>query len=89
MPETIREGLNMRIARSQFMGTCILADPERIALIITFPENGIGYSLVDVTLKDGILVEQVVVSNGCVVCFYDHMRQFTEDEIAYVTAASC
>lgn len=77
----------MRIARSHFTGTCILTDPQRIALILTFPENGIGYSLVDVTLTDGTLVEQVVVSNGCVVCFYDNMKQFSEAEIMSVAVS--
>ena len=43
-----------------------------------------GYSLVDVTLNDDTLVEQVPISDGTVICFYDDMRKFSEADIKNV-----
>ena len=77
----------MLIARHVFVNGFTLIDPDIIDQIISFPEHGMGYSLVDVTLKDGTLVEQVVICNGNTVCFYDDMRQFSEDEITSVAVS--
>lgn len=77
----------MRITRHVFMSSLVLRNHKLIAQIVSFPEHGMGYSLVDVILKDGILMEQVLICNGDVVCFYDNMRQFSEDEIGSVTAS--
>lgn len=74
----------MRITRTVCTGTITLTDPKFIEKIIAFPEHGMGYSLVDVTLKNGVTIEQVVVANGDFVCFHDDMRKFIESEIASV-----
>lgn len=74
----------MLIARRQLVGHIILLNPALIAQITSFPEHGMGCSLVDVILKDFTLVMQVPVWNGNLVCFYDNMKQFSEAEITSV-----
>jgi hypothetical protein len=77
----------MRLVRNKLMGSFVLTDLDLINQIILFPEHGMGYSLADVTLKDGTLIEQVVICNGDVVCFHDNMRRFSENEIANVAVS--
>lgn len=77
----------MLIARHVLVNGFTLIDPDLIDQILSFSEHGMGYALVDVTLKDGTLVEQVVICNGNIVCFYDNMRQFSEDEITSVVVS--
>lgn len=74
----------MLIARRQLVHHIVLTDTNLIDQIVSFPEHGMGYSLVDVILKDFTLVMQVPICNGDVVCFYDNMKQFSEAEIASV-----
>jgi hypothetical protein len=52
-----------------------------IKQIVAFPEDGMGYTLVDFTLFDGRVAEQVLVCNSELVCFYDGMKVFSESDI--------
>ncbi|MEK7118468.1 MAG: hypothetical protein AAB869_02550 [Patescibacteria group bacterium] len=77
----------MRISRDTYKWQLVLGDANLVAEILAFPEHGVGYSLVDVLLKDGTTVEQVPIVNGDTAFFFDDMRQFKEDEIANVTVS--
>lgn len=74
----------MRIQRTQYKAGLTLVGKNLIKKIISFPEHGMGYSLVDVTLFDGTTVEQVPICNGELICFYDNMRIFAEADIVNV-----
>lgn len=79
--------MHMRIERRSFKGRLMLVGPNLIDKITGFPEHGSGYSLVDVTLIDGTVIEQVPIANGDTVCFYDDMKFFAEIDIASVAAS--
>ena len=63
--------------------SCLLEAHSSTELLVS-PSRGMGYSLVDVTLNDDTLVEQVPISDGTVICFYDDMRKFSEADIKNV-----
>jgi len=59
----------MRIPRTKYMADFKLVDKRLIEKIIGFPEHGMGYTLVDVTLFNGTTIPQVPVSNNGLVSF--------------------
>lgn len=82
--EYVEKGEYMRIPRRQYQAGLTLVGEELIEKIAHFPEHGMGYFLVDVTLFDGTTVEQVPICNGDFVCFYDDMKAFSEADIRSV-----
>jgi hypothetical protein len=72
----LREGVGVRIHRTEYKGKLVLVGKKLIEQIVTFPEHGMGYSLVDITLVGGSVIKQVPIVNGSTICFYDDMKQF-------------
>lgn len=70
-----------RIPRTHYQACLMLTDESLIKKIASFPEHSMGCSLVDVTLFDGTVVEQVPITYCVQVCFYDNMRAFSEADI--------
>ncbi len=74
----------MRIVRKQYQASLTLTNERLIEKVADFPEQSMGSmvcSLVDVTLFDGTVIEQVPIQNGNLVYFYDDMKIFFESDI--------
>ncbi|OGZ08497.1 MAG: hypothetical protein A3D65_03025 [Candidatus Lloydbacteria bacterium RIFCSPHIGHO2_02_FULL_50_13] len=76
-----------RITHTYFKVCLKLTDKTQIGKISSFPEHGMGYSLVDVTLFDGTIVEQAPICDDELVRFYDDMPIFAEADIASVACS--
>lgn len=63
-----------------------LTDPRLIAMAIRLPETGMGYTVMDVVLKDRRLFKQVVMQSGWINVRGHDQLPFSEDEIDHFVA---
>lgn len=55
--------------------------------LAALPENGIGYQLVDIYLKNGMIIKEVVVVN-CEALIYRGSLSFSENDIQNIELAA-